>query len=312
MFKEIDGERVLQKQIVIDPDEIRKLLAPWGYDKTNVPEFHKIGGELTNAVSRKVFYEYDIKNIAFLTGAAASGKSSALRNETIAKNLNLDSYAVVYDSPITSFRKFADELARPLLDKGVEVKYVQIYSDPVTTFRNMMDRGVSDGRFLPCLYFLNGMLVQSNRPKEVAAEFGGLSGFTYKGIDNTGNVTKERLLDAKEAERAFDYDITLSQITKMHEYGREYLEKESERIKSAGQTGGARQDVQGGAGFPDVLPQREIMKIPLPMSYEDYFMLKWRYGYSSGTAYCTMPEPWRTQWLDLDEKELTDLGMDLL
>jgi hypothetical protein len=37
-------------------------------------------------------------------------------------------------------------------------------------------------------------------------------------------------------------------------------------------------------GFQTLLPQREIMKIPLPMSYEDYFMLKWRYGYSSGTA----------------------------
>lgn len=33
------GESVLQKQIIIDPDEIRKLLAPWGYDKTNAPEF---------------------------------------------------------------------------------------------------------------------------------------------------------------------------------------------------------------------------------------------------------------------------------
>jgi hypothetical protein len=25
-----------------------------------------------------------------------------------------------------------------------------------------------------------------------------------------------------------------------------------------------------------------------------------------------MPEPWRTQWLDLDEKELSELGMDLM
>ena len=65
-------------------------------------------------------------------------------------------------------------------------------------------------------------------------------------------------------------------------------------------------------GLQTLLPQREIMKIPLPMSYEDYFMLKWRYGYNSGIAYCTMPEPWRTQWLDLDEKELSELGMDLM
>ncbi len=118
----------------------------------------------------------------------------------------------------------------------------------------MLHRGVNEGRFLPCLYFLNGMLVQNHRPKMVAAELGGLSGFTYMGIDNTGNVTRESLLDAKEAERAFDYDITLSQIIKMHEYGREYLDKERERTESSRQTGGARQDVQGGAGFPDAAP----------------------------------------------------------
>jgi hypothetical protein len=84
----------------------------------------------------------------------------------------------------------------------------------------------------------------------VAAELGGLSGFTYIGIDNSGNVTRRGYWTLKEAERAFDYDITLSQIIKMHEYAyREYLEKERERIKRTGQTGGARQDVHGGAGF---------------------------------------------------------------
>ena len=251
--REVGGEQ-RKRQIVIDPDEVRKVLAPWGYDKANVSEYNDVGREVTSRVFDDVRNGYGIRSILFLAGAPASGKSSALRNGNVAAQVGIDGYDVVYDSPITNFRKFADDMVRPLLEKGVEVKYVQIYNDPVTTFRNMMDRGVSDGRFLPCLYFLNGMLVQNDRPKDVAAEFGGLSGFTYMGIDNTGNVTKERLLDAREAERAFDYDITLSQITKMHEYGREYLEKESERIKSAGQTGGARQDVRGGAGLFNSAP----------------------------------------------------------
>lgn len=65
-------------------------------------------------------------------------------------------------------------------------------------------------------------------------------------------------------------------------------------------------------GWKTLLPQREIMKIPLPMSYEDFFMLKWRYGYNSGTAFCTMPEPWKSQWLEWDEKEMEEMGMDPL
>lgn len=251
--REVGGEQ-RKRQIVIDPDEVRKVLAPWGYDKANVSEYNDVGREVTSRVFDDVRNGYGIRSILFLAGAPASGKSSALRNGNVAAQIGIDGYDVVYDSPITSFRKFADDMVRPLLEKGVEVKYVQIYNDPVTTFRNMMDRGISGGRFLPCLYFLNGMLVQNHRPKMVAAELGGLSGFSYMGIDNAGNVTRERLLDAKEAEMAFDYDITLSQITKMHKYGREYLEKESERIKRTGQTGGARQDVRGGAGFADAAP----------------------------------------------------------
>lgn len=251
--REVGGEQ-RKRQIVIDPDEVRKVLAPWGYDKTNVSEYNDVGREITSRVFNDVRDGYGIRSILFLAGAPASGKSSALRNGNVAAQIGIDGYDVVYDSPITSFRKFADDMVRPLLEKGVEVKYVQIYNDPVTTFKNMMDRGISGGRFLPCLYFLNGMLMQNNRPKIVARMFAGTKGFTYMGIDNTGNVTRERLLDAKEAERAFDYDITLSQITKMHEYGRKYLDKERERVKSAGQTGGARQDVRGGAGFSDAAP----------------------------------------------------------
>lgn len=249
LFKEMKGESVLQKQIIIDPDEIRKLLAPWGYDKTNAPEYHLIGGELTNAVSRKVFYEYDVKNIAFITGAPASGKSSALRNEAIASKLNLDSYAVIYDSPITSFSIFAKNIANPLLEKGIKISYIQVYNDPVTIFENMLKRGVKEGRFLPPLYFLNGLLAQKDRVRDIASEFKGKEHFTYFGIDNSGNIAKEKLCDLKEAEKIFDYNITLSQINKMLAYGEDYrkhLQKERERIESTGQTGGTRQDVHGG------------------------------------------------------------------
>ena len=251
--REVGGEQ-RKRQIVIDPDEVRKVLAPWGYDKTNVSEYNDVGREVTSRVFDDVRNGYGIRSILFLAGAPASGKSSALRNGNVAAQIGIDGYDVVYDSPITSFRKFADDMVRPLLEKGVEVKYVQIYNDPVTTFRNMMDRGISGGRFLPCLYFLNGMLVQNHRPKDVTRMFDGTKGFTYMGIDNTGNVTKERLLDAREAERAFDYDITLSQITKMHEYGRKYLDKERESVKRTGQTGGTRQDVRGGAGLFNSAP----------------------------------------------------------
>lgn len=62
-------------------------------------------------------------------------------------------------------------------------------------------------------------------------------------------------------------------------------------------------------GFQEIMPTEEIMKLPLPMSYEDYFMLKWRYMYNTGKAYCTMPEPWKTQWLEWERKEMKRHGI---
>ena len=208
-----------------------------------------MGREVTSRVFDDVRNGYGIRSILFLTGAPASGKSSALRNEAIASKLNLDSYAVIYDSPITSFSNFAKNIANPLLEKGVKISYIQVYNDPVTTFKNMLHRGVKEGRFLPCSYFLNGMLVQKDRPKTIEKRFKDVKEFTYIGIDNSGNNVKETLCDLKDAEKTFDYNITLSQINKMLEYGeyyRKHLRQERERTESSRQTGGTRQDVHGG------------------------------------------------------------------
>ena len=83
-FKEMKGVSVLQKHIIIDPDEIRKLLAPWGYDKTNVVEFYDLSGELNDKVFELVKEQMKAigeKNIVFVTGAPASGKSRALKKK---------------------------------------------------------------------------------------------------------------------------------------------------------------------------------------------------------------------------------------
>lgn len=246
--REVGGEQ-RKRQIVIDPDEVRKVLAPWGYDKTNVSEYNDVGREVTSRVFNDVRDGYGIRSILFLSGAPASGKSSALRNGNVAAQIGIDGYDVVYDSPISSFSNFAKNIANPLLEKGVKISYIQVYNDPVTTFKNMLHRGVKEGRFLPPLYFLNGMLAQKNRVRNIARWFDGVDGFIYMGIDNSGNNVKETLCDLKDAEKAFDYNITLSQINKMLEYGedyRKYLHQERERIESSGQTGGTRQDVHGG------------------------------------------------------------------
>ena len=115
-----------------------------------------------------------------------------------------------------------------------------------------------------------------------------------------------------DAEKAFDYNITLSQINKMYEYGEDYrkhLHQERE-LRAQDKLEELDKMYMEELGYYPLLAQREIMKIPLPMSYEDYFMLKWRYSYSSDKAYCTMPKPWKSQFLEWNRKELEELGMD--
>ena len=65
----------------------------------------------------------------------------------------------------------------------------------------MLHRGVNEGRFLPCLYFLNGMLAQKDRVRDIESQLENSGGFTYIGIDNSGNKVKEKLCDFKEAKK---------------------------------------------------------------------------------------------------------------
>lgn len=215
------GESVLQKQIIIDPDEIRKLLAPWGYDKTNVVEFYDLSGELNDKVFELVKEQMKAigeKNIVFVTGAPASGKSRALKKKEIAEMIKFDSYAVVYDSQMRDFDYFSGKFTNPLLNDGFEIGYIQVYNAPYTTFQNMLKRGIDDGRFLPCHTFLSGLVAQRDRAEVILKKYKDTKNFTYYGVDNSNNETKKEIVSLKEAITLFDYNITINLIDKFLTY----------------------------------------------------------------------------------------------
>lgn len=243
------GESVLQKQIIIDPDEIRKLLAPWGYDKTNVVEFYDLSGELNDKVFELVKEQMKAigeKNIVFVTGAPASGKSRALKKKEIAEMIKFDSYAVVYDSQMRDFDYFSGKFTNPLLNDGFEIGYIQVYNAPYTTFQNMLKRGIDDGRFLPCHTFLSGLVAQRDRAEVILKKYKDTKNFTYYGVDNSNNETKKEIVSLKEAITLFDYNITINLIDKFLTYGRELLRQERERAERTRSIRGTRQNVSRG------------------------------------------------------------------
>lgn len=246
LFREEKDGKVIQKQIIIDPDEIRKLFAPYGYDKTNVVEFYDLSGELNDKVFELVKEQMKAigeKNIVFVTGAPASGKSMALGTEEIAEMIKLDSYAVVYDSQMRDFDYFSGKFANPLLNDGFEIGYIQVYNDPYTTFQNMLKRGIDDGRFLPCHTFLSGLFAQRDRAEDIEIRYKDTKNFTYYGVDNSNNETKKEIVSLKEAITLFDYNITINLIDKFLTYGRELLRQESERTERTRSIRGTRQNV---------------------------------------------------------------------
>lgn len=235
LFREEKDGKVIQKQIIIDPDEIRKLFAPYGYDKTNVVEFYDLSGELNDKVFELVKEQMKAigeKNIVFVTGAPASGKSMALGTEEIAEMIKLDSYAVVYDSQMRDFDYFSGKFTNPLLNDGFEIGYIQVYNAPYTTFQNMLKRGIDDGRFLPCHTFLSGLVAQRDRAEVILKKYKDTKNFTYYGVDNSNNETKKEIVSLKEAITLFDYNITINLIDKFLTYfSKLYLAKIISRMK---------------------------------------------------------------------------------
>ncbi|MCF0245185.1 MAG: ATP-binding protein, partial [Bacteroidaceae bacterium] len=157
---------------VFDPDEIRKLLSPIGYDGNDVASYKDAQEILNNAILDKMLADAVASGnptVTLLSGLPGSGKSFAARK--FADNLNLGGRGLVVDKPFNSYDSIV-ELYEKAKEKGIDdINIVAIYCDPVRNVKNIISRGKRQGRWTPIEYWLMNFKKQSDKLKRLSEEY---------------------------------------------------------------------------------------------------------------------------------------------
>lgn len=190
----------------LDPDEIRKQLAPIGYDGTNVPDYRAAEKWLVDTVYRRMMQaavNNGNRSITVLTGPGGAGKS------TSTKNIDFSGEGVLYDSALNSY-----ESLKKVVDKAINggmnnITVIAFYNDIETCYKNSIKRGKATNRFLGIAYLTNAYRNNQDKIKKLRNEYPQVK---VKAVDNNHNnggiwVTPEQ---------AEQWDFTIDTETMNH------------------------------------------------------------------------------------------------
>ena len=165
----------------LDPDEIRKQLAPIGYDGTNVPDYRAAEKWLVDTVYRRMMQaavNNGNRSITVLTGPGGAGKS------TSTKNIDFSGEGVLYDSALNSY-----ESLKKVVDKAINggmnnITVIAFYNDIETCYKNSIKRGKATNRFLGIAYLTNAYRNNQDKIKKLRNEYPQVQ---VKAVDNNHN-----------------------------------------------------------------------------------------------------------------------------
>lgn len=229
-------------QIIVDPDEIRKLVP--NYDVSDNSAFVAAGDEILEVVWAAALKRTPKdKPVVLLTGNPATGKGTAIKLGHLNEVSNAD---LVFDAPQNKFTS-VEKRVKEAVYAGHRVFIIQIYNDPITSWRNSLKRGIGKdnpktgkregGRFLPLEYFVR--VYESAQGKVEKIE--NILKQNYKDkletkyIDNTGN---NPIVVSPDEALAWDYSISDDQLKEIEGITDEY----SGRIEESARLRGDKKD----------------------------------------------------------------------
>lgn len=229
-------------QIIVDPDEIRKLVP--NYDVSDNSAFVAAGDEILEVVWAAALKRTPKdKPVVLLTGNPAAGKGTAIKLGHLNEVSNAD---LVFDAPQNKFTS-VEKRVKEAVYAGHRVFIIQIYNDPITSWRNSLKRGIGKdnpktgkregGRFLPLEYFVR--VYESAQGKVEKIE--NILKQNYKDkletkyIDNTGN---NPIVVSPDEALAWDYSISDDQLKEIEGITDEY----SGRIEESARLRGDKKD----------------------------------------------------------------------
>lgn len=190
---------------LVDPDEVRKLFEPLGYDGSNVVAFKRAAKPITNKIFKQLCKKAKREGnptMTMLSGAPGSGKSFA----TSTMKADLDKRGVVYDRPFNTFADIEQAIKQARSNGIKDVQVIAVYNDAEQAWKNCLSRGkrAKNGvsRFVPYDFFIRSFADNAGKIAELAEKYPDVD---IVCIDNSGNQRKE--VSVEEA-KAWNYDVT--------------------------------------------------------------------------------------------------------
>ena len=135
----------------LDPDGIRKLFEPIGFNGTNVNDYNEAVALLEDTLYT-IMLNRTIRNgksdLVIVTGAPACGKTTALHQ------LNLKKAGLIYDAALTGPGRLQQVIAKAKQAGMKDIKLIMVNNDVMTCYKNAVERGKSTWRYVALDYMV--------------------------------------------------------------------------------------------------------------------------------------------------------------
>lgn len=178
----------------LDPDEMRKLFMPIGYDggtnTTSYRDAEKVLVDTLYAVMLKKAVTEGNTSIVILTGPSASGKSTAI------KSMDLSDKGLVYDAAFNSYKKLATAIDKAKKAGMKDITLIAVYNTIRNCFSNSINRGKKTNRFIHIPYMVESYGNNVNKLELLRQSYPDIN---YICIDNSSNSGEAKNVTIDEA-----------------------------------------------------------------------------------------------------------------
>ncbi len=202
----------------IDPDEMRLLFRPIGYDGGSNTIYYRDAERYLVDTLYSVMLEKAVKagktSIVIFTGPSASGKSTAT------KSMDFSQKGLVYDAAFNSYKKLAGAIKKAQRAGMKDVQVIAIYNTIRNCFKNSVDRGKKSKRFIHIPYMIESFGNNTHKMELLKENFPEVDFLCFDKSDNV--IAKPVSID--EATK-WDFQVTQDDITYLFNVIRDEIDK---------------------------------------------------------------------------------------
>ena len=172
----------------LDPDEMRLLFTPIGYDGGSNTVYYRDAERLLVDTVYSVMLQKAVAegktSIVIFTGPSASGKSTA------AKTMDFSNTGLVYDAAFNTYKKLATAIRKAERFGMKDVKVIAVYNTVRNCFKNSVDRGKTSKRFIHIPYMIESFGNNVNKMQQLKDNFPEVEFICF---DKSDNVNAKRV-----------------------------------------------------------------------------------------------------------------------